>query len=489
MSDPMTRGETKWQATRREFLGSAGLTAAGAAVGLSAYYLRRRAPDTSGYAPVKIGYIGVGNRGLALMRSSLQVPGNQPVAVCDARPAQVEFAINDIRTAKEDEKYPVKVYSDYRKLLDDPEVEAVFIATPHYLHGPMAIDAIHAGKHVYCEKAMAYTIGENWDLYRLVKAKEKLVFQVGHQRHYSPLYREVVRRIEADEIGEVVAVRAQWNKNDEVRRPCPDPALEKLVNWRLYSEYSGGLTTEFASHQIDVANWVLGTHPDSVCGYGGIDWFEDNRDTTDNIHLIFNYKVPIVARDEYGRVQYEADGTTRKMKTGPDGRPLFRNVRFSYVSVMQNAHLGPSELVLGQYGTFEVSLLGGESFKEEKERPDPEKKKVVRATVKAGSTVRLTEGGLPRKYGQIIEAKIEPNHWVHFTKPIAGAYDKEETLLAVHSFLECIRKSARGEDFSKDLKADVTVGLWGAVPALMANIAMREERTVYWSEFAPDGVA
>jgi predicted dehydrogenase len=357
-------------------------------------------------------------------------------------------------------------------VLDDKDVQAVFIATPHYLHGPMAIDAIEAGKHVYCEKAMAYTIGENQDIVRLVKANPRLVFQVGHQRHYSPLYQKVKDLVEKDTIGDVVGIRAQWNKNDVLRRPSPDPALEKLINWRLYKEYSGGLTTEFASHQVDVANWVLGVHPDSVCGYGGVDWFEDGRDTTDNIHLVFNYKVPILERDAYGKIKADQPAT-----------PRLRNVRFTYTSLMQNAHLGPSELILGEYGSLEVSLLGGESFKESKERPNPDKEEAVEATVKAGSTVKLTEGGLPRKYGKIIEAEIEADHWIHGTQPIAGAYDREETLLAVNSFLECIRNSGDNKPFADDLKADVTVGLWGSVPALMANIAMEEERTVRWSEF------
>jgi predicted dehydrogenase len=387
----------------------------------------------------------------------------------------------------------LKDYDDYRRLLDDKSVEGVFIATPHYLHGPMAIDAIQAGKHVYCEKAMAYTIGENQDIYNLVLDRPNLVFQVGHQRHYSPLYQEVLRRIDDDQIGDVAAIRAQWNKNDVLERTCPDPALEKIINWRLYSEYSGGLTTEFASHQIDVANWAFHTHPDSVCGYGGVDWSPEQvsrgRDTTDNIHLIFNYKVPVWARDSYGWLK-KADGK-RVQEVGPDGKPLFRDVRFTYTSIMQNAHIGPSELIMGRYGTLEVSLLGGESFEEKQQRKSPEEGGPVLPAVKAAaSKVQLGEGGLPRRTGKVIEVVKDPqNAWVEFTEPIAGAYDREETLLAVGSFIDCIRKSREKKPFKDNVKADVTVGLWGSVPALMANIAMRENRTVYWKEFFPDDVA
>src|SRR5437867_5266955 len=101
----------------------------------------------------------------------------------------------------------------------------------------MAMEALEAGKHVYCEKAMAYTIGENQDLEALVRSKPDLVFQVGHQRRYSPLYQRVKQMIDEGLIGDVVAIRAQWNQKNVERRPCPDPALEKVINWRLYSEF------------------------------------------------------------------------------------------------------------------------------------------------------------------------------------------------------------------------------------------------------------
>ena len=104
---------------------------------------------------VAIGCIGTGGRAKLLIR---QMPrGGRIVAVCDVYLRRCDEAKREFADRSAD----WLVYQDYRKLLDDPEVEAVFIATPHYLHGPMAIDAIHAGKHVYCEKAMAYTIGEN----------------------------------------------------------------------------------------------------------------------------------------------------------------------------------------------------------------------------------------------------------------------------------------------------------------------------------------
>ena len=482
--------------TRRDFLGSAALTTAGAAVGLSNHYRTRY--EQADYSadkndPVRLGYIGVGRRGGALLRSSVLVPGSQPIAVADVQEGARQDAVKDIKKHHKD--VTVDTYDDYRRLLDNPEVEAVFIATPHYLHGPMALDAIQAGKHVYCEKAMAFTIGENQDIYNLVQAENadgpRLVFQVGHQRHYSPLYRKVKELVAGDRIGDVAAIRAQWNRNDQVRRPCQDLAMERIINWRLYSEYSGGLTTEFASHQIDVANWLLGTHPDSVCGFGGNDWYEDGRDTEDNIHLIFNYKVPILKRDPYGRP--EKDGQDNPVYVTNGGKIARRNVCFDYMSIMENAHLGPSELILGQYGTLEVALMGAEFFKEKKARLDPNR--VVEGTdprrahqkrvLRTGSTVDPTAAGLPRKKGAPLKPDHDPTHWVEFVDTVKGSYDKHETLLATASFMTAIRLARKGESFDHELKADVEIGLWGAVPALMANMAMREERTVYWNEFFP----
>ncbi|HLU46576.1 MAG TPA: Gfo/Idh/MocA family oxidoreductase [Planctomycetota bacterium] len=505
---------------RREFLGSAALTTAGAALGLSAWMSdpkrdvaaqeeRSREFHKDKSNLVRMGFIGVGNRGSTLLETALQVPGAIPMAVADVQADKRNSNAEKIREtmAKKlgDKSFEVATYEDYRDLLANPEIEAVFIASPHYLHGPMAIDAIEAGKHVYCEKALAFTIGENWDIYNLVasgrKAKDgsALVFQVGHQRHYSPLYKKVKELCDGDRIGDLAGFRAQWNQNDEVRRPTPNPELEKVVNWRLYSEMSGGLTTEFATHQIDVVNWLLGTHPDSVCGYGGVDFYPDGRDTDDNIYLVYNYKVRIPARDAYGRIRRDAKGETI-WELDANGQPRVRNVRFQYMSIMANAHLGPSELIMGRYGTIGISLGGGEFWKEKKARQDPNRiaegtnplRSKQKDILRSGPTVATGFGGPP---GDPIEGdeflithedgttERDRRHWTRYIDAITTAYDKVETLLAIESFTDCVRNSRAGKPFK--VSADAEIGMWSAVAALMANIAMREQRTVYWEEFIP----
>jgi predicted dehydrogenase len=509
--------------SRRDFIGSAALTSAGVAAGLSAYFSRPVEETTAETEKthrdhVRMGFIGLGNRGGSLLRTALQVPGSLPIALCDKQATKLEDGkkrINDIlfKRGKDGVKVEVSAFDDYRRLLDQKDVEAVVIATPHYLHGPMAIDAIQAGKHVYCEKALAFTIGENQDILRLVEGGTKaadgrpLVFQVGHQRHYSPLYQRVKHMIASDHIGDVCGIRGQWDLNEDSRRPCDSLELERIINWRFYQEYSGGLTTEYATHQIDVANWFLGeglngvTHPDSVTGYGGVDWYHDGRDTHDNIHLVFCYRVPVVKRDDFGRPETVVDPATKLPKLvhekEADGSTRLRNVYFEYHSTMANAYLKQSELVQGRYGTIEVSLNGGEFFKEKKAREDvyriaegtnPRRAR-QKSILRSGATVDAAANSLVRGSGDPIEEEpLGTGHWTRFVKPIEGAYDKVETLLAMESYLKCIRRArstsaANGEPFAEELKANVTVGMYSAVPALMANIAMREQRTVRWSEF------
>ena len=273
--------------------------------------------------------------------------------------------------------------------------------------------------------------------------------------------------------------------------------MERVINWRLYSEYSGGLTTEYATHQIDIANWFFGTHPHSVCGYGGIDWYGgDGRDTHDNIHLVYTYKVPVIERHRFtGRPLKDSNGNIRYVKDAA-GNVKTRLATFDYMSSMANAFLGPSELVFGRYGTIQLSLAGGEFWKEKKALSDPyriaegtnprraKQKSLLKSGISKAVTLRKPPGDLIEE--EPLEGEDPSKHWSHFITPIEGAYDKIETLLAVESWHKCIRRARKGEPFQDELRADAVVGMESAVAALMANIAMREDRTVYWSEFFPE---
>ena len=230
---------------------------------------------------VNIGVIGAGSRGQGLMNLVNDIPGLQVTAFADVLP----FRLDEARQLCPE----AMVYDDYEKLLNSANVDAVIISTPFGTHDEIALDALDAGKHIYCEKTMAKGLNEIQAVVDKSRALPQLVFQTGHQYHSSPLYVKAREIIRSGYLGEVTAYHCQWNRNGDWRRDVPDPKWERQVNWRMYKENSGGLVAELMSHQIDFINWVTDSHPARISGFGGIDHWNDGRETFDNVHLLFEY--------------------------------------------------------------------------------------------------------------------------------------------------------------------------------------------------------
>lgn len=230
---------------------------------------------------INLGVIGTGDRGGGLIPLINEISGLQVGACCDILPFRLEDGLNKVQSR-------AKGYSDYRKLLDNKEIDAVLIATPFNSHTQIALDALDAGKHIYCEKTLAKGYS---DIKTLVEkaSTSKTIFQTGHQYHSSRLYTHIIDLVKKGKVGKITAVECQWNRNGNWRRPVPSPELEKAVNWRMYREYSGGLLAELCSHQLDFVNWMLNAVPLKVMGDGGIDYWKDGRETFDNIHMIYTY--------------------------------------------------------------------------------------------------------------------------------------------------------------------------------------------------------
>ncbi|SDD34906.1 Predicted dehydrogenase [Mucilaginibacter pineti] len=234
--------------------------------------------------PVKIAVIGCGDRGTGIMNILNGMPDQFRItSVCDVLDFRLAAAQKMSKTGA------FKTYTDYRKLLDDKEVDAVIVAVPLYLHYPVAADVIRSGKHLYLEKTMTYTIEQALELVNLMHGRNNQVLQVGHQYRYSPLYYRVKEMINKGYLGKVTQVDCRWDRNGNWRRPVPDPSLERAINWRMYKEYSGGLAAELLSHQIDFINWAFDTHPQEFFATGGIDVFKDGRETSDNIQVMLRY--------------------------------------------------------------------------------------------------------------------------------------------------------------------------------------------------------
>jgi len=230
---------------------------------------------------LNIGIIGTGDRGQGLIKLISKIDGMRLIAICD----NLQFRLDQAATIA-----PKAIkYSNYKELLSNKNLDAVIISTPLNTHASIASDAVDASLHIYCEKTMVKGDISTMNLVKKVKKDHNKIFQTGHQYHSSRLYSHIVELVQSGEIGQIIAIQAQWNRNGNWRRQVQDPKFERQINWRMYREYSYGLTAELSSHQIDFSNWLLKSTPKKVVGFGGIDYWKDGRETYDNIHLTYSY--------------------------------------------------------------------------------------------------------------------------------------------------------------------------------------------------------
>ncbi len=273
---------------RRAFLGQGsslalGLLASGSA-GLHAEELvapELPSDEETPGPPVGCAVIGLGPQGRAILRALTHAPGAQIIYVCDSYARAHKRALGIAANAA-----PVE---DFRRVLDDADVRAVWVTTPSHLHRDIAVAALQAGKHVYCEAPLASHIEDAKAIAQTALQSPKLVFQAGLQRRSHPLSRSVLGFIRTGAPGRRVQMRSQWHKKNSWRRAAPTPEREEALNWRLSAETSGGLMAEVGIHQLDVGNWFLKSHPVSVTGFGGILAWRDGRDVPDTVQCLFEY--------------------------------------------------------------------------------------------------------------------------------------------------------------------------------------------------------
>lgn len=230
---------------RRTFIKKSGIATAGILTTNSVFGNQSHLKSSSSDS-VNIGVIGTGQRGTGLTSIINKIDGLRVVAAADVIPFRLQ---NGLKKANSNPKG----YGNYKALLENKDVDAVIIATPFNTHSKIAIDAIDAGKHIFCEKTLAK--GYHGIQQLINKTKEsKTIFQTGHQYHSSRLYTYVFDLIRQGKFGNISAFECQWNRHGNWRRKVPNPSFEKAINWRMYREFSGGLTAELCSHQIDFVN-------------------------------------------------------------------------------------------------------------------------------------------------------------------------------------------------------------------------------------------
>jgi predicted dehydrogenase len=215
-----------------------------------------------------------------------------------------------------------KTYRDYKKLLEDRDVDAVVIATPDHWHALMFVDACHAGKDVYVEKPLSLTVSEGRRMVEVARQANK-VTQVGIHRRSSAFLKEAAAFVESGGIGKVTVARAYHVMNSTpngIGNPSdsapPDPAMwdrwlgpapkvpynknRMFYDFRWFYDYSGGQLTNFGVHYMDMIRWCLGKEsPKSVVAMGGKYAVKDNREIPDTLEVIWDFDGTLVMFAQY----------------------------------------------------------------------------------------------------------------------------------------------------------------------------------------------
>ena len=414
---------------RRDFLKTS------AAAALSAPAVLRAQNANS---KLNIGWIGVGTRGYAgLEWLHKAVPDGVAVtAICDTYTGHLARAKDRIQTI-----YGItpKTYDDYRDLLADKSIDAVFIMTPEHLHHDMTIAALRAGKNVYIEKPLAHTIEEGFDIVNEWKKSGKIV-QVGTQNRSSSLYKKAKEMVEQGQIGDIHYVRAFWYRNSAPNDPAwryfvppeanpentdwpkflgPAPKREwdpqRYFQWRLYWDYSGGISTDLLVHQTDITNFVCGkVVPNTCMASGGIyRWTEtdDDREVPDTFSAIYEY-------------------TPSKF-------------HINYSCYFGNDHYGYGENFMGNEGTIEVLNRQILNF-------------------------------YPEKFGGKAPAKVAARKEEHIELP---GNDNKAVEAHMKNWIDAIRGDAK-------VIAPVEVGQQAAISGHMATLSFRNQKKIVWNDQA-----
>ena len=266
-----------------------------------------REPETRRLPPsddIGLAVVGAGGMGMADVATALRIPGVRLVAACDVFDGRLEAARErhgDIFTTR-----------DYREVLARDDVDAVIVGTPDHWHQPISVDALRAGKAVYCEKPMVHRIEEGHDLIR-AEWESGSVFQVGSQGMSSLGNEKAKELYEEGAIGELNYAEGFWARNDPIgawQYPIPAGASEEAVDWkgflgpaperpydplrifrwRNYRDYGTGVAGDLFVHLFSSLHFVVSSSgPTRIQAAGGLRYWKDGREVPDVLLGVFDY--------------------------------------------------------------------------------------------------------------------------------------------------------------------------------------------------------
>lgn len=285
---------------------------------------------------IRLGLIGAGDRGTQLAREALACPNVELAAIADVYAERLEKAksIAPAATAQ----------ADYRSLLEDKSTDAVVIATPQHLHCEHFVAALEAGKHIYLETAMAFTLEQAKKMRAAFEKAGDRVVQIGHQFCSSGQVGDAANFIASGWVGRITAIRAHMYRNTPRGKPpwsrpvypsmtagnidwqaflgeAPRREFDanRFLNWRLFWDYSGGNVFEYMSHQLAFWYKVLNLRiPEAVTAAGGLYLWKDGREVPDTMNVALEHSGGILfcwdsgfGNNQLGAGEYllGADGT------------------------------------------------------------------------------------------------------------------------------------------------------------------------------------
>jgi predicted dehydrogenase len=334
--------------SRREFLQTTA-TAAGASflAGQSKLLEAEPIPAASqAVAPsdqVRFGIIGIGMEGSNLLTTAIQLRGVECVAAADLYDGRHELS-------KEIVGKPIRTTRRYQELLDAKDIDAVIVGVPDHWHKQVVVDALAAGKDVYCEKPMSHNPADGLAMVAAAKKTDRIV-QIGAQRTSSVLCAKAKELFSQGAIGDLSLIEATYGRNDPNGAweypPPPDLSPQNLdwdtwlgtapkipfdpnrfARWRCWKEYGTGVAGDLLVHLISGMQFVLGINepPKKVSAFGGIYRWKDGRNMPDVHPVLFEYdNVPVYMRLTLGT---ESTEVTRFM--GSKGIIELREFSVSY---------------------------------------------------------------------------------------------------------------------------------------------------------------
>lgn len=296
--------EQRWLG-RRQFLTSAASIPFSLALrqGLAQASLMPKAPASE---KIRLGFIGTGGMGTGLLNIFKTFPDAQVAAIADV------YAPHAGKAAEQSGQKP-DVYTDFRKILDRKDIDAVVVATPDHWHAHASIMAMQAGKDVYCEKPLSHSIGEGKAMVATA-AKHKRITQMGNLIHAGENYHRMVEIVQSGVLGQITKCRvwmfADRNYPEGLGKPADSAAPEGCdydmwlgpaplrsfnanrftFNWRFFWDYGGGMLSDFVCHLVDPVHWAMKVDaPESVTATGGRYGLKDNAETPDTLEVVWHY--------------------------------------------------------------------------------------------------------------------------------------------------------------------------------------------------------